>query len=75
LKKAESLFTETGGFIVQVPKTHQTEFETILKTNQAEIYMLGEVTLTDQSFEIDGISLNLPELKDLHENGLRQKLK
>jgi phosphoribosylformylglycinamidine synthase II len=75
LKLAEILFSETGGFTVQVPITKAEKFEQIMQTNGAKVHKLGTTKLGSNLLKLNNLEFKIPELKELHENGLRNKLK
>jgi phosphoribosylformylglycinamidine synthase len=72
LTLAETLFTETGGFICQV--TNEVEFQEVLKNHGAIAHKLGELNKSG-TLSINGEDLSISDLNDLHSNGLRDKLK
>lgn len=75
LTLAEFLFSETGGFVVQVPTNKQAKFEQIMSENNAQITNLGQANLSSQQLTLNNLQFNIPELHDIHLNGLRNKLK
>jgi phosphoribosylformylglycinamidine synthase len=75
LTLAEFLFSETGGFVVQVPTNKQAKFEQIMSENEAQITNLGQANMHTQQIQINDLQFNIPELNELHLNGLRNKLK
>lgn len=75
LSLAEIMFSETGGFVVQVKDSQKQQFIEIQQANQAEIYELGAVSAETNNLTFNGIEFNLATLKNLHQTSLRQKLK
>ena len=72
---AEALFSETGGFVCQVKADRVAEFEALAANHKASAISLGEVLIDQDAFSINGLKLDVAELHDIHENGLRNKLK
>jgi phosphoribosylformylglycinamidine synthase len=72
LTMAETLFTETGGFICQV--TDDEKFKQTINQHGAVAHKLGELT-QDATLTINDQKLTIKEFKELHTNGLRTKLK
>lgn len=75
LTLAEMLFTETGGFVVQVPNNKQASFEQIMQTNGAKVYNLGQTILDSETLTVNDLVFDIPSLKHLHQTSLHQKLK
>jgi phosphoribosylformylglycinamidine synthase len=75
LTTAEILFSETGGFVVQVPAIKTKEFEQIMQTNGAKVYKLGQVVENSTTLKVDQFEFDIPALKHLHQTSLHQKLK
>ncbi|MFC1784245.1 phosphoribosylformylglycinamidine synthase subunit PurL [Candidatus Neomarinimicrobiota bacterium] len=68
------LFSETGGFILEIPKRNIKKVENVLNINSCEYFKIGETT-TDQSIKINNmISVSISMAKKAWVNGLRDKL-
>ena len=75
LTLAEILFSETGGFVVQVKQSQQAKFQEIMQANKAQIYELGSVSKSSNNLTFNGLHFELATLKNLHQTSLRKKLK
>jgi phosphoribosylformylglycinamidine synthase len=71
------LFSETGGFVVEVEKGEEDKFIKLCLENKINFYDIGVVT-NDAKFELEykdqNIELDREEMKDKWINGLRTKL-
>ena len=68
------LFSETGGFILEIPKRNIKKVENVLNINSCEYFKIGETT-TDQSIKINNmINVSISKAKKAWVNGLRDKL-
>jgi len=68
------LFSETGGFILEIPKRKIKRVENILTGHSCEYFRIGK-TAVDQSIKINNvISVPLNKAKNAWVNGLRDKL-
>jgi phosphoribosylformylglycinamidine (FGAM) synthase-like enzyme len=79
LKSYQKAFSETGGFILEIPAEKLDDFKGICEQNQVEPLYLGEV-VSDPSFQItDGdtplVSQSLAVLQDAWLNSLSKYLK
>ncbi len=72
--EAEILFSETGGFICQVPNSKTKSFENTVQKAGAFPHKLGEIDKNSTSLKVNEIELDINELKILHTEGLRNKL-
>jgi phosphoribosylformylglycinamidine synthase len=68
------LFSETGGFILEIPKRNIKKIENVLNIHSCEYFKIGE-TATDQSIKINNmINVSISKAKKAWVNGLRDKL-
>lgn len=68
------LFSETGGFILEVAKQNTKKVDTVLNNYSCEYFMIGK-TASDQKININNvINLSVGEAKNAWKNGLRDKL-
>ncbi len=68
------LFSETGGFILEIPKRNIKKAENVLNIHSCEYFKIGE-TATDQSIKINNmINVSISKAKKAWVNGLRDKL-
>ncbi len=68
------LFSETGGFILEIPKQNIKKIENILNGRSCEYFRIGKTTI-DQSIKINNvISVPVNKAKIAWVNGLRDKL-
>jgi phosphoribosylformylglycinamidine synthase len=79
LQKYKKLFSQSGGFVVEVPPNSRDEFVKICKNNGVnEIYEIGEVAANQNIvISIKGqeiVNLPLSKAKDAWYNGLRKKM-
>lgn len=66
------LFSETGGFIIEVAKENEDKIKKIFAN--LDLFLIGE-TCNDNIIEINScIELNIDQAKNAWENGLREKL-
>ena len=69
------LFSETGGFIIEVIDSNVDEIKKIFQSYNLEIDLIG-VTTKEKYIKInDKIDLSTKETKNLWLNGLRNKIK
>ena len=69
------LFSETGGFIIEVIDSNVDEIKAIFQSYNLEIDLIGETTKEKYIKINDKIDLNTEETKELWLNGLRDKIK
>ncbi|MBU1446454.1 phosphoribosylformylglycinamidine synthase subunit PurL [Patescibacteria group bacterium] len=79
INSMQKLFSETGGFVVEVAKENRDKFKEICSRNGVkEIFEIGEVTSDGQILiENDGVdivTISLEQAKNAWLNGLRDKL-
>ncbi len=68
------LFSETGGFIVEVPKQNINKVQHILNKYSCEYFKIG-TTISDKIISINNvIKVPVKDAKQAWENGLREKL-
>ena len=70
----KKLFTESGGFILEVVREHLRELRKILLNYQVSMIILGETTTIPRLCMHEVIDLPISEAKDAWENGLRERL-
>lgn len=72
LPAATKLFTETGGFVLEVPKHKLTALTAIFNEQNIPTYLIGDTTKLPQLKYNDVINLPISEAKSAWENGLRR---
>jgi phosphoribosylformylglycinamidine synthase len=75
LTSEKLLFSETGGFLVEVADSKIERFKKIFKNHSVQVYQIGKTSETNDIIINDKIHLNIKEAKDLWLNGLRDKIK
>ena len=69
------LFTETGGFVIEVDEKNLPQVESILRGYDLDCYNIGTTT-KEPKITINGsINISVEEAKHLWSNGLRDKIK
>ena len=69
------LFSETGGFIIEVPDSNINSIKKIFDNYNIEIYLIGE-TSKEKHIRINNkINLKTDEAKELWLHGLRDKIR
>ena len=69
------LFTETGGFVIEVGEKCLPQVESILQGYELDCYNIGTTTKEPKISINDSISISVEEAKHLWSNGLRDKIK
>ncbi|MBA3660113.1 MAG: phosphoribosylformylglycinamidine synthase subunit PurL [Gammaproteobacteria bacterium] len=74
LPPAKKLFTETGGFILEIPRDKMDDFRQVMFNHQVSIIILGETNKFPR-LQMNGvIDLPIKDAKAAWENGLRMRL-
>ncbi|MCZ6672054.1 MAG: phosphoribosylformylglycinamidine synthase subunit PurL [Verrucomicrobia bacterium] len=68
------LFSETGGFILEISSTHLSDALTLLNERNLAYQRIGTTTSTQRLKIQNAIDLDLTQAKERWENGLREKL-
>ena len=69
------LFSETGGFIIEVEDSKTENVNEIFNNHNINLELIGE-TCKDQRLVVnDAINMEVEEIKSLWTNGLRKKIK
>ena len=69
------LFSETGGFIIEVEDSKTENVNEIFNNHNINFELIGE-TCKDQRLVVnDTINMEVEEIKSLWTNGLREKIK
>ena len=69
------LFTETGGFVIEVDEKNLPQVKSILRGYDLDCYNIGTTT-KEPKITINGsINISVEEAKHLWSNGLRDKIK
>ena len=69
------LFSETGGFIIEVEDSKTENVNEIFNNHHINLELIGE-TCKDQRLVVnDTINMEVEEIKSLWTNGLREKIK
>jgi len=74
LSDAKKLFTETGGFVLEVAREKVKDIRKIFTDRQLPIFILGETTAHPYLQINEVINLPIAQAKTAWENGLREKL-
>lgn len=78
LRADQKLFSETGGFVCEVPASKSKKFETLCKKNGVRPYRIGKTTTARKLVFKNGskslINLDLKKAAEQWGNGLREKL-
>jgi phosphoribosylformylglycinamidine synthase len=74
LSTEKKLFSETGGFILEIGRDKLNEFKALFAAQQVPIFLLGETTCTGRLKMNGVIDLPVNEAKIAWENGLRERL-
>lgn len=70
----KKLFSETGGFILEIAKNKLAAFHKVFAYYHVPVFLVGHTT-EEPCLKIEnGISLDIKEAKNAWENGLREKL-
>jgi phosphoribosylformylglycinamidine synthase len=75
LTSEKLLFSETGGFLVEVADSKIERFKNIFKNHNVRVYQIGKTSEVNDIIINDKIHLNVKEAKNLWLNGLRDKIK
>ena len=68
------LFSETGGFILEIAKQNSIKVEKLLNNHSCEYFKIGR-TISNKVININNvISIAISEAKNAWQNGLRDKL-
>ncbi len=70
----KKLFSETGGFILEIVSTHLQEVKKIFSHDNVPLYVIGKTTKQSKIMMNDVIELSINKAKNAWENGLREKL-
>jgi len=70
----KTLYSETGGFILEVPDDNLLEVEKILSEHSCEYYKIGKTNSSKKININNTISIDVKTVKNAWENGLRDKL-
>ena len=69
------LFSETGGFIIEIELKNLDQIKNIFKVHDIVYYNIGKTNNNGRIRFNDAIDLDLKEAKTLWSNGLRDKIK
>ena len=69
------LFTETGGFVIEVDEKNLPQVESILRGYNLDHYNIGTTTKEPKIIINGSIDISVEEAKHLWSNGLRDKIK
>ena len=75
LSKEKLLFSETGGFLVEVTDLDIERLKDIFKNYNVDIYPIGKTSEENEIIINDNIHMNVKEAKKLWLEGLRNKIK
>lgn len=71
---AKKLFSETGGFVLEVTRDKWKPLKQLFTELKLSVHLLGETTVNPQIIINDAINLPVADAKAAWENGLRGKL-
>lgn len=74
LSIAKKLFSESGGFILEIPRDKWKEFRELFVQHQMPLILLGETTQEARLQMSAVIDLPISEAKSVWEHGLRERL-
>lgn len=74
LRTDKKLFSETGGFVLEVAKDKMDALKKIFARHQVPIFILGETTKEPQLKMESVVNVSVKDAKFAWENGLREKL-
>ena len=74
LPASQSLFSETGGFLIEVSQENEQAVKQLLEERNLNHQSIGTTTPTHRLKINDSIDLDLAEAKERWQNGLREKL-
>jgi phosphoribosylformylglycinamidine synthase len=74
LSESKLLFSESGGFILEVAKDNLTCFTALFERYQVPFWIIGDTIKEPQLQMQQGINLPVSRAKEAWENGLREKL-
>lgn len=74
LANEKKLFSETGGFIIEVASQHVEQVKQLLTQHQADWQIIGKTTAHAQLNMNNYISLSVSDARQAWTNGLREKL-
>ena len=69
------LFTETGGFVIEIDEKNLSQVESVLQGYDLDCYNIGTTTKEPKISINDSIYISVEEAKHLWDNGLRNKIK
>ena len=69
------LFSETGGFIIEVENSKIENVNEIFNKYNISLALIGETSKDQKLIINDAINIKVEEMKDLWTNGLRDKIK
>ena len=69
------LFTETGGFVIEIDEKNLSQVESVLQGYDLDCYNIGTTTKEPKISINDSIDISVEEAKHLWDNGLRNKIK
>lgn len=74
LPAAKRLFSETGGFILEVPRDRQKDIKRLFAERGLTAYFIGETTKEPRLKMNEAIDLPVRDARSAWENGLRERL-
>ncbi len=74
LRRDKKLFSETGGFLLEVKPENEAAISHLLQQHGLPVYKIGNTTNHQAIIIDDCINLSLQRARDVWQNGLRDKL-
>ena len=69
------LFSETGGFIIEVEDSKTENVNEIFNNHNINLELIGETSKDQRLVVNDAINMEVEEIKSLWTDGLREKIK
>ena len=69
------LFSETGGFIIEVEDSKTENVNEIFDKNNIDLELIGKTSKDQKLIINDAINIEVEEMKNLWTNGLRDKIR
>lgn len=70
----KKLFSETGGFVLEVVPTHLPTLKKLFSAYHVPLFEIGRTTDDNHLHMLDAVNITIQAAKNAWENGLREKL-
>ncbi len=74
LRIDKALYSETGGFVLEIPKRNLSDVEKILARHSCDYYKIGKTNLSKRIHIKNAVDVDVETAKHAWLNGLRNKL-